>query len=448
LLETILPTIILLSVLILIHELGHFVAAKTVDVEVQRFSLGMGPKVAGIRVGETEFVLSALPLGGYVSMAGMHGDEGSAALEGGISEEDRPLSHRDFDSKPLWARMWIVSAGVLMNFLFAVLVFAVIPFVWGEQHNPSRQVMVRQVEALPAGAAPLAEVPTGAEIVAINHRPVESWNEIARVLIDAGSGPITLSFADAPDITFQMPVQDSLRVVVLSSLQPVYEPVLGRISPGMPAAQAGMLPGDRVISVNGVPMETWWDFQEAIRTQPDEPLRIVYERAGERNELVVTPALERDLARGGEPIGRLGIAPVVETREVGLAESVSIGVSETWRFSHLIVSFLGNLISGQESPRQVGSLLTIGQLSGEFARAGLQAFMWWMGVFSVNLAVLNLLPIPILDGGHLMFMAIEAVRGRPLSVEQRVRLSHVGLIIVVGIMVWALTNDVLRVFGI
>jgi regulator of sigma E protease len=448
LIETILSTVVLLSVLILVHELGHFFAAKSVDIEVQRFSLGMGPRVAGFKIGETEFILSALPIGGYVSMAGMIGEEAAGVLEGGREESAGP-SPRDFDSKPLWARIWVVSAGVLMNFLFAVLVFAMIPFIWGEQVDLNREIVVREADALPPGTEALAEVPFGAEVVAVNDRAVESWNEFNRALLAAGSGPITLRFADAPPVAFQMPAQDSLRLVVFNSIQRRLDPVLGRVMPRSPAAEAGLMPGDRVVSVDGEPMRTWWDFQDAIRLHPGEPLHLVLEREGGFREVSVTPTLERDIARG-EQVGRLGIGPHVETihRPMGLAESVSRGFSDTWRFSSTIVAFLGNLITGQESPRQVGSLLTIAQYSGEFARAGLEVFLWWMGVFSINLAVLNLLPIPILDGGHLMFMSIEGIRGRPLSIEQRIRLSHVGLIIVVGIMVWALTNDVLRVFGI
>ncbi|CAN5695517.1 sigma E protease regulator RseP [soil metagenome] len=447
-LEAILPTIVLLSVLILIHELGHFVAAKSVDIEVHRFSLGMGPRVLGFRVGETEFVLSALPIGGYVSMAGMAGDEGASALEGGGDAPHEP-SPRDFDAKPLWARVWVVSAGVLMNLLFAVLVFALIPLFYGERIDPTREIVV-DTRTLPAAAAPLAQVPFGAEITTVNERPVATWNEVTRALIEAGTGAITLQFADAPAVTFRMPVQDSLRAAVLGAIRPVYEPVLGQVRSGEAAAAAGLLPGDRIVAAAGEPIRTWWEFQDAIRAHPGVPLPLEVERGAERVSLTVTPSAEREPGLGVERIGRLGVAPDVQVihRSVGPGEAMQRGVQDTWQYSRTIVAFLGNLFTGQESPRQVGSVITIGQLSGEFARAGLQPFLWFMAVFSINLAVLNLLPIPILDGGHLMFMAIEAVRGRPLSVEQRVRFSHVGLIIVVGIMVWALTNDVLRVFGI
>jgi regulator of sigma E protease len=467
---TILAFVVLLSVLIFVHELGHFLAAKSVDIEVQRFSIGMGPKVVGVQIGETEFVLSALPIGGYVSMAGMQDDEAAAPLEGGRDRavgheeqagdeagdgfepafEPRRTSPRDFDAKPLWARVWVVSAGVLMNFLFAVLVFALIPLIWGERVDLTREISVRNIQTLPAGAAPLQQIPTGAEVVAVNDRSVENWNELTRALIGAGSGSVTLRFADTDPVTFEMPVQDSLRAAVLMAIRPHYPPVLGEVVAGEPGAAAGLQPGDRVLRADGAEIQTWWQLEEAIRAHPQQPLPLLVERGGSRVDVVVTPGLRPGGQRGAEAMGYLGVgvAREFERRSFGPGEALSRGVADTWQFTTTIVSFLGNLITGYESPRQVGSVITIGQLSGEFARAGLEPFLWFMAVFSINLAVLNLLPIPILDGGHLLFMFIEAVRGRPLSVEQRVRLSHFGLIIVVGIMVWALTNDVLRVFGI
>jgi regulator of sigma E protease len=443
----ILATIVLLSVLIFVHELGHFLAAKSVDIEVQRFSLGMGPKVAGVRIGETDFVLSALPIGGYVSMAGMQDDEAAAALEGGGGERRGP-SPRDFDAKPLWARVWVVSAGVIMNFLFAVVAFATIALVWGERVDRTREIAVRTGDDLPAAAAPLAGVPVGTEVVSVNDRPVETWNDLTRGLVSAGSGDVTLRFVDHPAVTFRMPAQDSLRAAVILSIRPHYEAVLGDIMPGEPGAAGGLQVGDRVISAGGVAVRSWWEFEEAIRGHPERPLQLEIDRAGERVDLTVTPGLRPEAS--GERIGYLGIGVRrdLERREFGPIAAARHGFAETRQYTGMIVGFLGNLVTGRESPRQVGSVITIGQMSGEFAQQGLEAFTWFMAVFSINLAVLNLLPIPILDGGHLMFMLIEGLRGRPLSVEQRIRLSHFGLIIVVGIMVWALTNDVLRVFGI
>jgi regulator of sigma E protease len=446
---TILSTLVVLSILILVHELGHFWAAKSVDIEVRRFSLGMGPRVAGFRRGETEFVLAALPIGGYVSMAGMEDDE-TAVLEGGAAP--REASPRDFDSKPLWARAWVVSAGVLMNFLFAFLVFALLGVVYGERINPLDRIAAPVPEQLAPGAAELLRVPEGSRVVTVAGRPVANWSEVVEALQGAPAGPVQMTFADAPPVTLQMPAADSARIALIGGILPVTPPVIGYMEPGRPAAQGGLRPGDVIVAVGGEAVGSWQQFVRLVRGSPDTPLRLQVERGGERLALTLTPTVENERTPGGQEIavGRIGALPQppVAYRPLGVGAAVVRGAEQTWGISATIVRFVGSLLSGGESPRSVGSILTVGELSGQTARMGAESFLGFLAMFSLNLAILNLLPIPVLDGGHLLFMGIEAVRGRPLSVEQRMRLSQVGLFVIVGIMVWAMTNDVLRAFGI
>jgi regulator of sigma E protease len=443
---TLLATIVVLSVLILVHELGHFFAAKSVDIEVPRFSLGLGPKVAGFRIGETEYVLSALPLGGYVKMAGMEENE---ALEGGPAAAPRAPSSRDFDAKPLWARAWVVTAGVLMNLLFAFLVYTGLGLAYGERLNPVTRMIVPEPAELPAGTGALAAVPAGAQVVAVDGHEITSWTEIEEAIQAAPAGPLAFRFADAPPVTIDLPASDSERFALLTAVQPLYPPVIGQILPGSPAATAGIQPGDRVVRAAGEPIASWQDLVKVIRARPEQPTPLEVERGGRVLTLELTPSAER-VPGEPRPIGQIGVAPEIETvyRSLGVGGAIARGAELTWLDSKGIVRFLRNLVTGQESARSVGSILTIGQISGQTARMGLEVFLGFMALFSINLAILNLLPIPILDGGHLLFIVIEAVRGRPLSVEQRMRLSHVGLLIVIGLMVWAMTNDVLRVFGI
>jgi regulator of sigma E protease len=443
---TLLATIVVLSVLILVHELGHFFAAKSVDIEVPRFSLGLGPKVAGFRIGETEYVLSALPLGGYVKMAGMEENE---ALEGGPAAAPRAPSSRDFDAKPLWARAWVVTAGVLMNLLFAFLVYTGLGLAYGERLNPVTRMIVPEPAELPAGTGALAAVPAGAQVVAVDGHEITSWTEIEEAIQAAPAGPLAFRFADAPPVTIDLPASDSERFALLTAVQPLYPPVIGQILPGSPAATAGIQPGDRVVRAAGEPIASWQDMVKVIRARPEQPTPLEVERGGRAVTLELTPSAER-VPNEPRPIGQIGVAPEIETvhRSLGVGGAIARGAELTWLDSKGIVRFLRNLVTGQESARSVGSILTIGQISGQTARMGLEVFLGFMALFSINLAILNLLPIPILDGGHLLFIVIEAVRGRPLSVEQRMRLSHVGLLIVIGLMVWAMTNDVLRVFGI
>jgi regulator of sigma E protease len=438
--------LVVIGVLIFVHELGHLLAAKAVDIEVPRFSIGFGPRIAGFTWGETEYVVSALPLGGYVRMAGM---EDTSALEGGEAPDHAP-SARDFDAKPLWARAIVISAGVVMNMLFAIVVLTAIGLLFGEPLNPTRRAVV--VGELSGESAQLAQVPFGSEVTAVGGVPVESWNDVAGALEEAPAGTVVISFADAADVELTLPADAAARTAFLRPLQPLTEPIVGDVDPGSPAARAGVLPGDRVVAAAGQPIRTWNEFVEVVRSRPGERLELLVERRGEQITLAPVAATERELNADMErvEVGRLGIAAEhqIAFRRMGVGDAVTYGVVTTYETSATIVGLLGDLLTGQASPRSLGGPLAIGQLSGQAARYGIETFLQWMALLSINLAVLNLLPIPVLDGGQLVFIGVEAVRGRPLSIEQRLRLSHLGLIIVVGIMVWAITNDFLRFFGI
>jgi regulator of sigma E protease len=445
-LTTLLSFLVVIGVLVFVHELGHLVAAKSVGIACPRFSIGFGPRVAGFHWRETEYVISLLPLGGYVRMAGM---EDTSALEGEEVEATPP--ERSYDAKPLWARIWVVSAGVLMNFLFAIFVWAGVSYFYGEPVSPSARLTVSQTAELPPAIAGLAEVPAGATVTAVGNREVENWNELGRALSAAPAGPLTLQFADAPPATITLPSSTTERLEVLRHVRPFQPALIGSVSPGTPAARAGIEPGERVVSAAGQPVRSWWDFVDIVKAHPGVPLTVELERDGQRRTLTATPDSESEIIGTGERVvvGRLGIGNVqAERRDVGVGEALAGGAEFTWGTSTAIVNLLGDLFTGDASPRSLGGPLTIGQISGQTARAGLEVLLGWMALLSVNLAVLNLLPIPVLDGGQLLFLLVEGVRGRPLSVEQRLRLSHVGLIIVVGIMVWAITNDFLRLFGI
>lgn len=354
---TLLATIVVLGVLILVHELGHFIAAKLLGIGVPRFSIGLGPKVWGVRFGETEYVLSAVPVGGYVRMAGALEDE-QAALEGGEIPEAPP--ERRFESKPLWARSLVISAGVLMNGLFA-------------------------------------------------------W--------------VALSF-----LVFQ---------------QGALQPLIGRVDPGMPAEAAGLRPGDRIVAVDGEPVRTWGDFARRIWQRPGEVVALEIARGDSilRVESAVESARGVELSGDSIAIGRIGVAAdtTLPPIPVGVGAALVTGGRRTGEMIVAVVDFLGGLIAGQTSPRDVAGVITIGEFSGRFARAGILPFLWFMAFVSINLAIVNLLPIPILDGGHLLFLAIEGVRGRAVSMRTRERATQIGLVLLVVIMVWALTADVLRI---
>ncbi|MCK5489311.1 MAG: RIP metalloprotease RseP [Gemmatimonadetes bacterium] len=356
---TVLATVVVLGVLIFVHELGHFLAAKAVDIEVQRFSLGLGPKMFGFQWGETEYVISWFPLGGYVKMAGMAEEEGIGMVEGGASGGREP-SPRDFDAKSLPARTLVISAGVLMNLLFAIAAF-----------------------------------------------------------------------------------------IVVARAQGVQLALISEVQEGSPAAVAGFQAGDRILSVEGQRVRAFEELALLVQQRPEDPIRVGVERGGERLSLNVVPrrvSVWSDVIRDSVDIGQIGVTSDPESgyRTLGWTEAIPEGSFRTWYWVRTTLEFLGQLVSGKSSAKEVGGPILIGQLSGRAARAGIWAFLSFMGIISVNLAILNLLPVPVLDGGHLTFLAFEAVRGKALSVEQRIRLTQVGLVLIVGLMVWVITNDVLR----
>lgn len=465
---TIAATIIVLGVLIFVHELGHFLTAKLVDIEVPRFSIGFGPRLIGFRKGETEYVISLLPLGGYVKMAGMDEME---VIEGKDERKRQPADvvdagvisaptttssattrgPRDFESKSVAARALVISAGVLMNIFFALLVFTGGALVWGVAAPGSARMAQPIAAELPASAQALAGVPSGTRILAIGGKEVRNWDQVARALGTAAPGPITIEFADLRPLTIVLPAGEKERRELMRALQYVQEPVVGGVVEGSPAAQAGLRAGDRIVAAAGTPIRYWQDLVHAVQPHVGTPILLLVQRNGATVPITATPKASPDTLPGGtiRTVGRLGMVPVLpEPVRPSVGGAIVHGARETWSIIGLVVGFLRDLVTGHQSPRSLGGPILIGQLSGEVARAGLEQFLKFMALFSINLAVLNLLPIPVLDGGHLLFIGIEAVRGRALTLQQRSRLMQVGFVLVVALMVWAVANDVLRLFGV
>jgi regulator of sigma E protease len=453
--QTLLAAAVVLGVLIFVHELGHFITAKLVDIEVPRFSIGFGPRILGFKRGETEYVISALPLGGYVKMAGMEEMEN---IEG--PDPNRPADAtavrkpgpRDFESKPLWARMLVISAGVIMNILFAFVAFAAIGVIWGVPKVPDPVIGNIIEEYLPEGATALTAVPRLARVNAVGRDTIENFEELRLTLTTARSGQTEIRFADAPPVTIDVPANDSARLSLIASFDPVQDapPVLGRVTEGEPADRAGLRAGDRIVGARGEPVDSWQEFAAAIESSVDGPLQLQVNRGGSTLDVSVDPEV-RELPNGVR-VARIGVSspagPLIEPRvKLGVGPAVAWGVTETWRWVGLTFDFLGGMLSGRISPRQMGGPVMITQISGEAARLGMERFLNFMALLSVNLAVLNLLPIPVLDGGHLVFLLIEAVRRKPVSIEARIRWTKVGFVLIIMLMVFALGNDLVRWIG-
>ena len=461
---TILATILVLGVLIFVHELGHFITAKLVDIEVPRFSIGLGPKLWGFRRGETEYVISWLPLGGYVKMAGMeemeqveggpvekeHGTGLHPPLDGGLtSEAPRAAGPRDFESKSLGARALVISAGVIMNTLFAFLMFMLMGFVWGIRQMPEARIASVDRELLPPGTEALASVPQNARVVAWGDRDIDDWGDLSRAIDLSTPGPVTVRFDQAAPVTLNLPREDTVRIRLQDAIEPHLPARIGSVTAGGAAAAAGLREGDLVVEADGVAIGSWRELVDAIEASEGRTVQLVVVRNAQRVPLEVTPEMVRDVNAPEAPAQpRIGIGSDYQRVRPGPLEGIAHGARQTWFWISATFQFLGQLFSGDQSPRNLGGPILIGQVSGQVARAGFEAFAGWMAVLSINLAVLNLLPIPVLDGGHLVFLLVEAVRGRALSIEQRMRLTQLGFVVVLAIMVWALANDVLRLFGV
>jgi regulator of sigma E protease len=464
---TIIAFIVVLGVLIFVHELGHFITAKAVDIEVPRFSIGFGPRVIGFKRGETEYVISALPLGGYVKMAGMeemeHIEGGPATVNDTIGAEsreelediaERPHRPRDFESKSLPARVLVISAGVIMNLLFAILVFAVSAFIWGVAADPGTRVGGVAEDYLTAESAALATIAPGARVTAVNGEPVSTWRELRIALSTARAGDVRIDFEEHAPVTFVMPADDEVKARIIGALEPALnvEPLLSSVVPDGPADVAGMRAGDLIVQAGGRTVSTWQEFVAQIERSAGTPVSVVVDRGGQLVQLTVTP--ERRVLESGLAVGRIDVSieqdltralPRVRPSPLG---AIAQGAAQTWDVSTLTLGYLGGMVTGRHSARNVGGPIMIGQMSGRFARQGVEEFLGFMAILSINLAILNLLPIPVLDGGHLVFLFVEAVRGRPISIENRMRATQVGFVIIILLMVWAMGNDVLRVFGI
>jgi regulator of sigma E protease len=450
---TILALIVVLGVLIFIHEAGHFLAAKWAGVYVHRFSLGLGSPIPWLtfRRGETEYSISWLPLGGYVKMASREEEVTSSALEGGHAEAAVPPD-RVFEAKPVWKRMVIILAGVTMNALFAWMAFSFLAAKNGRQIDPSTTVGRTIEEMVPPGGEALREIPAGSRITAINGRPVASWNDVTDGIANSPEPNIRIELEGGQTVV--LPIhQDALeqRLKASQALQPFRPAVVGQVLPGRPAARVGVQPGDTIVALNGQPIGQWYDVLEVLQNNRGEAISMELAGAAGRRTINVRPEVETVQGIDGKPrqVGRVGISVKLgfQSEPLGIGAAVVEGWNATVGSSTQIVRTVRGLFSGRISRREVGGPIMIGQLAGESARMGLDPFVAFMALISINLAILNLLPVPVLDGGQFLFLLAEAVIRRPLPLKLRERLTAVGLVLIVLLMGLAFSNDIRRLFG-
>jgi regulator of sigma E protease len=450
---TLISLIVVLGVLVFVHEAGHFVAAKWAGIYVHRFSLGLGSPIPWLttRRGETEYSISWLPLGGYVKMASREEDASSTALEGGHAEAVVPPD-RMFEAKPVWVRMVVILAGVTMNALFAWLLYTILAVKNGRQIHPVTTVGRVVDELLPPEAVAFKQIPAGARIVRVNGTAVSTWDEITNTIATTADPEVRLQMADGSVVTAPIhPDAIEQRAKAAQALQPYRAPVVGQVLPGRPASRAGIEPGDTIVAVNGHAVTQWYDLLELLQKNGAQPIHVGVARAAGHRDFDITPYVDSIVGPDGkrQAIGRIGVAVAGDFRSepLTLVQAMGEGSRATVAASTQIVRTVRGLFSGRISKREVGGPILIGQLAGESARMGLDAFLGFMALISINLAVLNLLPVPVLDGGQFLFLLAEAVVRRPLPLKLRERLTMVGLVLIVLLMGLAFSNDLRRLFG-
>lgn len=449
---TLLSFIVVLGVLVFVHELGHFLAAKWAGIHVFRFSIGIGSPIRRLTVTRngTEYSISWLPLGGYVKMASQEEMAGDA-LEGARPEVEVP-HEATFEAKPVWKRMVVILAGVTFNVLFAWIIYTGVLYGRGQPVLPITTIGRVIDTALPAGAEALATLAPGDRITAVNDRAIDTWEGLMQGIQAAPGDTIVLGVAGRDPVRLTIH-HDALkeRSQVVQSLLPWLPPQVGQAVPGRPAARAGLAPGDTVLALDGEPIAQWDDMVAALATRGGIPVVLSLGTATGRREVELTPDAETVPANGGErTVGRIGVyqrLPESRYEPLSFGQAVVAGGRATVNTTNFIVGVVRGLLSGRVSSREVGGPIAIGQIAGEAARAGPVEFLMFMAVISVNLAIINLLPIPVLDGGQFLFLLGEAVIRRPLPARLRQRLTAVGLLLLLLLMVLAFSNDIRRLLG-
>lgn len=439
---SILAAVVVLGVLIFVHELGHFLVAKRSGVAVLKFSLGFGPKLAGVKRGETEYLISALPLGGYVKMVGEDpADQSPEAVD----------PQRSFSRQSVGSRFRIILAGPLANLIFPVFIFwGVFTFVGQSYFLP---VIGTPDSGSPAAGADLRPRD---RVEAVDGTPIQRWDQLdsaveasdgrqmaLTVLQDGKTREVTLT---PKAITSQDIFGQETHTWDLG-LHPLLSTRIGQILPGQPAERAGLRSGDRIVALDGKPIAEWDQLANAIHDSPGKAVRLTAERDGRRFEVTVTPQAQP--GPNGQKIGLIGIGPAGEShyRRLNPLAALWAGARKTADLSALIVTGFVKLIEAKISPKTIGGPVLIAQMAGEVAQRGVVDLLSFTALLSINLAILNLLPIPILDGGHILFVAIEWLRGKPVSLRKREIAQQVGLVLLVGLMMFAFYNDIFRLLG-
>lgn len=438
---TILFFLIALGLLIFVHELGHFILAKRADVRVEEFSLGFGPRLVGVKRGDTDYRISALPLGGYVKMLGEDSDE---------TVTDDP---RSFAKKSVWQRAKIIFCGPMMNLIFSLVVMPMVFFIGKAEpvflHEPPVVMNVRAQS--PAADAMLMK---GDLITAIDSHKVHDWDEVLNQFILSAGGRLKLTIKREDQIfdqnidVVQMPEMKGGYAGIEPMLFLGNEAVIDGVSAQGPAAKAGIKTGDRVLAINDLPVTDWIDLSQKINELNGGQASLKIKRGDEIVEVTVKPQYNEDIKRWliGIVKDRQSGIPMVTVRH-GVVDSIVKGTKENIKLVNLTFAVLKRLFTFQLSYKVLGGPVIIAKASAAAAASGLSNFLYFLAFLSLQLSIINCLPIPVLDGGHLVFLGIEAIRRRPLSLRVRQVATQAGFFLLIALMLLVTWNDLESVFG-
>jgi len=426
---TLVSFLFVLGVLIFVHELGHFLAARRLGVRVLTFSLGFGPKILKTTRGDTEYCISAIPLGGYVKMAGESPDD------------PRSGAPDEFLSKTKWERFQVLIMGPVMNILLAVVVLAVVLAQGAEVPAYDEQPPVLGAVRADSVAA-RAGLRPGDRILTVAGDDVADWKDLAIAIGTRANRPVTITLdrAGRTESVEVKPTAEGRFEVGDIGVLPDVSPIAKEVQPGDPADKAGVKPGDVVVAVNGERVIFPEDLKKAIASRGGMPIDLDIRRNGTPQRITLTP----DTRSTGGWIG-ITIAEATRSFKPGPLEAVRLSVVQNAESSVLIFKTLGGLFTGSTSVRQLQGPVGIAQLSGESAKAGFLQLLTLMAVISLNLGLLNLMPVPVLDGGHILIMALEGVARRDFSMAVKEKMLLAGFVVLMLLMVTVIYNDLTRI---
>jgi regulator of sigma E protease len=421
-----------LGVLVFVHELGHFLAAKRVGIRVLKFQLGFNPTILSFRYGETEYGIGALPLGGYVKMAGE------------VNEDGPTGDPREFLSKSRWQRFQVLFMGPAMNLLLAFFLLAGILYQQGADEERFSALPVDVGVVKVDSPAARADIRTGDRIVSVNGHRVDTWEQFLLTIGTRANREVTIGLLrNGLDVTKTVtPASEDKGRLEMGDIgvQPNVHPHLAAISTGEPGDKAGLKAGDVIVSAAGVPMTFHTDLREVIKKNANTPIALAVLRDGQPMNITVTPRLNGT-------IGYLGVTPVDDTKTIrpSMLGSLKLSAEKNWGMTQMIGQTIWGLLTRELSPKQLMGPIAIAQVSGESAQRGLVDLLGLMVTLSLNLGLLNLMPIPMLDGGHITIMALEGIARRDFSVKVKEKVLLAGFVVLMMLMVTVFYNDLSRI---